>query len=300
MDGFSTAFSEITLVLFTTLAPSGAVAYVLMSLPVLFGHVTDEVRQRLNHFSCIPLGITMVGLIASATHLGNPANALYVFTGVGRSPLSTEVLCAVVFLMLAGVYWLYSFAEQPRMGLQRVLLVAIDVAAFVFVVGVALAYHVDTIITWNLPLVPVSLAANAFLGGPVLALASWAAAGYVLPARRQRLLLVVSAAVLLVNTGVYVALGIQLDGMENELASVPQLVPAYGLHVALFAVLALAGLLVAARALCAYRKTSDDESLARLWRTRWLFAGASALVLAAIFIMRFTFYMTHLTLGLGV
>ena len=106
MDGFSIAFSEITLVLFTTLAPSGSVAYLLMGLPVLAGRATGEAAQRLNHFSCVPLGITMVGLIASATHLGNPANALYVFTGVGRSPLSTEVFFAVVFLMLAGVYWL--------------------------------------------------------------------------------------------------------------------------------------------------------------------------------------------------
>ena len=30
MDGFSVALSEITLVLFTTLAPSGAVAYLFM------------------------------------------------------------------------------------------------------------------------------------------------------------------------------------------------------------------------------------------------------------------------------
>ncbi|MFR1640267.1 MAG: DmsC/YnfH family molybdoenzyme membrane anchor subunit [Eggerthellaceae bacterium] len=44
---------------------------------------------------------------AASTHLGNPANALFVFLGVGRSPLSNEVFCAVVFLPLAGVYWLY-------------------------------------------------------------------------------------------------------------------------------------------------------------------------------------------------
>ena len=56
----------------------------------------------------------MVGLVASATHLGNPANALYVFTGVGRCPLSTEVFAAVIFLALAGVYLLYSFVEHPR------------------------------------------------------------------------------------------------------------------------------------------------------------------------------------------
>ena len=109
MDGFSLAFGEITLVLFTTLAPSGAVAYLIMGLPVLVGRAQDEVARRLNRWSCLPLVVTMVGLIASATHLGNPSNALYVFTGVGRSPLSTEVFAAVIFLALAGVFWLYSF-----------------------------------------------------------------------------------------------------------------------------------------------------------------------------------------------
>ena len=94
MDGFSLAFGEITLVLFTTLAPSGAVAYLIMGLPVLVGRAQDEVARRLNRWSCLPLVVTMVGLIASATHLGNPSNALYVFTGVGRSPLSTEVFAA--------------------------------------------------------------------------------------------------------------------------------------------------------------------------------------------------------------
>ena len=32
MTGFATALNEITLVLFTTLAPSGAVAYVIMGM----------------------------------------------------------------------------------------------------------------------------------------------------------------------------------------------------------------------------------------------------------------------------
>ena len=119
MDGFTLAFSEITLVLFTTLAPSGAVAYLIMGLPVLTGQARGEAARRLNKWSCLPLVVAMVGLIASATHLGNPSNALYVFTGVGRSPLSTEVFSAVIFLALAGVFWLYSFAEHPRAGLQR-------------------------------------------------------------------------------------------------------------------------------------------------------------------------------------
>lgn len=40
--GFTTAFSEITLVLFTTLAPSGAVAYALMSFPIIRRRLSDD------------------------------------------------------------------------------------------------------------------------------------------------------------------------------------------------------------------------------------------------------------------
>lgn len=62
MDGFSVALSEITLVLFTTLAPSGAVAYLLMSLPVLSGRAAGDTARRLNQLTCLPLLVAMVGL----------------------------------------------------------------------------------------------------------------------------------------------------------------------------------------------------------------------------------------------
>ena len=40
-------------------------------------------------------------------------------------------------------------------------------AIVAFVVAVAFAYHVDTIITWSLPLVPASLVLSALLGGRI-------------------------------------------------------------------------------------------------------------------------------------
>ena len=91
MYGFAFAVNEISLVLFTTLAPSGALAFVLMAIPLFKGGIDDDARGRLSKLLCIPLVVTMVGLVASATHLGNPDNALYVIAGIGRSPLSTEV-----------------------------------------------------------------------------------------------------------------------------------------------------------------------------------------------------------------
>ena len=114
MSGISTALDEVTLVLFTTLGPSGAMAYALMALPLIVrGDAMDpKVRKRLDQLLCIPVVVAMVGLVASATHLGNPANALYVISGFGRSPLSNEVVCGAVFLGVAGVFWLTSFSER--------------------------------------------------------------------------------------------------------------------------------------------------------------------------------------------
>lgn len=330
MDGFSLAFGEITLVLFTTLAPSGAVAYLIMGLPVLVGRAQDEVARRLNQWSCLPLVVTMVGLIASATHLGNPSNALYVFTGVGRSPLSTEVFAAVIFLALAGVFWLYSFAERPHVGLQRGLLAAIDVAIVAFVVAVAFAYNVDTILTWSLPLVPVSLLLNALLGGPLLALVGFAvasrglsttpaaepsivhaepegtskvhvepegaskvgsAAAHVFPSRcGARVLLALATAACAANVAVYAVLGFQLQCIESELVSAADLVVGYPVYLAAFALLAVCALVLAWRA---EAQGARRRSLPHL-------AAASTLAFTALFLMRFTFYMSHLTIGLGV
>ena len=330
MDGFSLAFGEITLVLFTTLAPSGAVAYLIMGLPVLVGRAQDEVARRLNRWSCLPLVVTMVGLIASATHLGNPSNALYVFTGVGRSPLSTEVFATVIFLALAGVFWLYSFAERPHVGLQRGLLAAIDVAIVAFVVAVAFAYNVDTILTWSLPLVPVSLLLNALLGGPLLALVGFAvasrglsttpaaepsivhaepegpskvhvepegaskvgsAAAHVFPSRcGARVLLALATAACAANVAVYAVLGFQLQCIENELVSAADLVVGYPVYLAAFALLAVCALVLAWRA---EAQGARRRSLPHL-------AAASTLAFTALFLMRFTFYMSHLTIGLGV
>ena len=278
ISGFDTALGEITLVLFTTLAPSGVVAFICMGLPVLGRGASVALRQRLNVFLGLPLVVAMVGLVASATHLGNPANALYVFLGVGRSPLSTEVFCAVVFLALAGLYWLYNFVEHPKPQLQRAWLVLAMLAGAVFVAAVGCAYAADTIVSWHTVYVPLNLMLNALVGGPILAIAGLRAAGYEpVEGRMGRVL----------TMGVQ---GADLASIENSYLTAAELVPSYGLMVCAFGVLGMAGI---------------GLDAVELWPRRVRLsvgraAGAAVLVLAGIFVMRFAFYMMHMTVGLGV
>ena len=291
MGGFATALGEITLVLFTTLAPSGAIALALMGLPIVAGRASEDERRRIDKFVSVPLVVSMVGLVASATHLGNPANALYVFVGVGRSPLSTEVFCAVVFLALAGVYWLYSFAERPRRGLQRGWMGALIVASGAFVTSVAFAYAADTIVSWDTWHVPANLWLNALVGGPLLALLGLRLARFA-PADSLfgRVLVGMAVVALALNVGGYVLQGADLPGLRNAFVSAAGLVPSFGVLVAVFGVCGVLGIGLDGWALFVKRR---PLAVVRA-------SVACVLAFAGIFAMRFAFYMMHLTVGLGV
>lgn len=287
MTGFATAFSEIALVLFTALAPSGAVAYAIMGA-VSF-RLKGEERKRVNAALLIPFLVTLVGLVASATHLGNPDNALYVFLRAGASPLSNEVCAAVLFLGTSGLHWLYQFAEHVRPRVLHALLAAAVVSSLVFLVAVAFAYDARTVLTWSTPWVPVALCLNALVGGPVLAMFGLRFAKCsIIETRVAAALLAVSFAALVANVGVYAAQGASVLAMDNYLVSARQLVPAYNVMVAAFALLVVGGLSIDA----APRLRGRDASVATT-------AVAATMVLVGIFIMRFAFYMMHMTCGIS-
>lgn len=251
MTGLALALSEITLVVFTTLAPSGAVAIALACLAIIAGAGGGAVA-RLIRLLWVPILVTMVGLVASATHLGNPSNALYVLSGVGRSPLSTEVAAAVAFLAAAGSFWLYGFAEHPRRRLQKAWAAALVVLAVALVTSIAFAYSARTIPAWNTPFAPVSLWLGALTGGPVLALAVLRAAGYceARPAAHGRLpvaLLALATVALAAGLGVGIAQGCALPSLHSSLTSADALVPHYWAMLATSGTLQAAGLALAWR-----------------------------------------------------
>ncbi len=286
-----TALSEITLVLFTTLGPAGAVAYGLMTLPLIVKGQEMETasRVRLDRFLCIPIVVAMVGLVASATHLGNPANALYVITGFGRSPLSNEVVWGVVFLGAAGVFWLSAFSEgKPRVMLRRIIAAIISVFGLVFTGAIALAYDAGTILTWNSLFTPVTIWLGAFAGGALLALCGFRFAGFFTEGHRLGFgYLILAALAFLGALTAYLLWNAALPELQNALTSAADLAPAFGLMTGLFGILGAAGWLLALKAVA--------------WKGEaplWIPVTSAGLMLAGIFLMRFQFYLIHMTVGL--
>jgi len=288
--GWGTAFQEITLVLFTTLAPVGVGACVIICILLVANRRMDpRERSRLEHLTIIPLVMAMVGLIASATHLGTPSNALYVLTGVGRSPMSNEVLAAIVFLALTGLHWLYSFALAPNRLLQRIWCCAQVLAGLVCIGTIALAYDEPTIITWSTVYVPLNIWLAALSGGPLVALLTLRAARVSRPGvRGARILTALSCAGLVADGVVLCLQQAQLTTLHNGVTVASQLAAPYPLMIAFFLTLGAASCLMVLLPLMKGRM----PSVGRL-------TAASALFLVGLFVVRFGFYLMHMTAGIS-
>lgn len=296
-----TALNEITLVLFTTIAPAGVVGYLVMALAIV--RARDKARaDAVSRYLVVPLVLAISGLIASATHLGTPANALYVLTGIGRSPLSNEVVAAVAFLALGGVYWIVSFRDDVTRTFRLAWLGATAVAALAFIGFIAVAYSVPSVPTWNLPTAPVTLWLNALASGPAVGLF-----GMLLARQEPKrcgvfVALAVAACAAVANI---VVLGMEwqaLEGIVTTTTRAADLVPPLPLVLVAFAVLEAGSIALCGAA--AQRRTfealgEDPFAAARRTRTvRLMLMGAGAvLALSGCFTVRFAFYAMHMTVG---
>lgn len=286
---FSNALSEVTLVLFTTLGPASALAYLIMLVPLLDDGTSPELRHKIRKYLWVPLVACMFGLIVSATHLGNPGNALYVLSRVGASPLSNEVFAAGFFLAACAIFWLLGFSLREDRRFEKVAIVIIAVLGVVFIARVAFAYNVETIVTWHTPVVPASIALSAFVAGPLFAACVLRAEGYCEGARRlYRVLGVLTVSACIVWLVLQAAYGFVLSSSTNALmpasALVPNYWPTFGVAVALVAVGVAMGAWPLVR--------GHEAPIKRL-------VFSTAIFFLAIFLMRFAFYMAHMTVGVA-
>lgn len=246
--GFSQGLAQVTLALFTTLAPAGMVAFFVMACVLLFGKLSEKQWERMSHFLVVPLAVAVVGFIGSATHLGKPSNALYVLAGIGRSPLSNEVIASVTFFALSGMSWYVGFSRQrwaQRLVRPGMLLACAAGAWQVW--EIANAYTIRTISTWSTPSVQANLVLAALMGGALLAICSLSLSGYRTPRRLFGALLAiagVSAAAAAVSQSLQFA---ELGAMRNVMTLARDLAPWYPASIAVSAILAGCAIAVDAR-----------------------------------------------------
>ena len=282
----TSGFDAFSLAVFTSLAPGGVVAFIAVALARI-GARNREAAVRLDRVIALPFAVVLAGFIASATHLGTPANALHVFSGIGRSPLSNEVLAAVAFLFLAGSYWMAAFKERFPDVVAKPWLALACVAGAALVACTSVAYAVSTVPTWDSPYTPADLVLSAMLTGPVFALLFLELAHARLRPFEGALALLATVALVAgaVVLGMHEA---SLGGIANNEFSASSLVPDYGAVVALHLALGAAGVVAAAWSL----RLGQAERLTLILRV-----AACVLVLVAVFATRIEFYHLHMTVG---
>nr|WP_302980617.1 DmsC/YnfH family molybdoenzyme membrane anchor subunit [Plesiomonas shigelloides] len=165
---------ELPLVFFTVLTQSAVGAYLLLLL--------WQSRQPVGSDRCA--SIKLLGVVAlfalggvmGSVHLGQPLRALNMLAGVGRSPMSNEIVLSGIFIACAGLGALLRW-RQAAPGLSRALLGVAVPVGLLFVWTIPQIYQLDTVPHWASGHVTLMHLLTVFIGGGALACAlgvTWA------------------------------------------------------------------------------------------------------------------------------
>lgn len=280
--------AELPLALFTTLAPIGAGAFIALAVAFFTTKFSDEQLKKIDRMTTIPVVVLMAGFICAFFHLASPMHAFGVFAGLGASPLSNELLAGVVFAVLAIVYWIVALAGKLGEGARKGFAAVVAVMAVVFACFTGAAYMMETIASWNTPMVPVAVLGFSLLGGVSLGVLVLALSGALEDAAKGGFKM--AAPVVLV---VGLVLGIagllvqvmSVSGMGNALVDGADLVAAASAPMWIGVVC----MVVAAAAAFMALRNSKSTALA---------VAAPVLAIVGVFAARLAFYAVQLSVGL--
>lgn len=282
------AFAELPLALFTTLAPIGAGAFVALALAFFTTSFSGDQLKKIDRMTLVPLVLVLLGFAASFAHLAAPLHAVGVFAGVGSSPLSNEILVGSLFVVVALAYTVAALTGKLSDGARKGFVAVVAAMAIVFACFTGMAYMMETIPSWNTPLVPVQLLGFALVGGIPLGALVLGLAG-TLDEALEGSFKTAAIAVTVVGALLAVAgLCLQIMGVSelvNPLVAGSDLVA----DVAMWIVVAVVCLIVSALVSVVSLTGKSPVALA---------ATSSVIALVGIFIARLVFYAVQMSVGL--
>ena len=282
--------AEMPLALFTTLAPIGAGAFIALAVAFFTTKFSDEQLKKIDRMTTIPVVVLVAGFICAFFHLASPMHAFGVFAGLGASPLSNELLAGVVFAVLAIVYWIVALAGKLGEGARKGFSAVVAVMAVVFACFTGAAYMMETIASWNTPMVPVAVLGFSLLGGVSLGVLVLALSGALEDAAKggfkMAALVALVIGLVLGVAGLLVQV-MSVSGMGNALVDGADLVAAASAPMWIGVVC----MVVAAASAFMALRNSKSTALA---------AAAPVLAIVGVFAARLAFYAVQLSVGLYV
>lgn len=170
-------FAQLSLLLFTAIAPMASGAFVGLSNAFLTTDFTPDALRRIDRWTALPLVILAVGLAAAFVFFGSPQSTLLAFQGVDGGALTFAGVMAVVFAVAAIVYWIVAMAGVMTYGVRKAFAAAMSVLAIAYAVSIGVVYMTSDVATWASIIVPIGFAGFCLVGGVPLGTLVIAAAG---------------------------------------------------------------------------------------------------------------------------
>lgn len=157
---------ELPLVFFTVLAQAAAGAYLILLLSQPFNGM-DE--RKLSIGILVSMMLLSVGMLVGMFHLGMPIRALNLLAGVGRSPMSNEILLGGTFAGLGLVVGLAGFYDKGTPVQRKALRWATAIFAIAFVATIPKVYQLSTVVAWDTSHTTIQMLTSVFITGGALA-----------------------------------------------------------------------------------------------------------------------------------
>ncbi len=289
----ASALAELPLALFSTLAPMGAGAFLILAILFNTVKLDGDALKRVDKMTAIPVALVIVGFIAAFFHLANPLNAFGVFAGLGSSPLSNELAAGCLFAAVMLIYWIWAMTGKMSAGARKGFIWAVAVLGLVFAWFTGMAYMIDTIPSWNTLAGPVQMVGFSLVGGAavsVLVLTLAKCADDLRTGTLKTALIVVLAAGVVLGLGGLAVQAAATSSMANGLVDGASLVSG-ALMVIVCGAICLVGTGVCD--VFAVRGAQAGALVGMSW-------GAALLALVGILLLRLAFYAMQLSVGLSI
>lgn len=157
---------ELPLVFFTVFAQS-AVGLMLIAFVGQKLGFSDEVR--LNRANLLAFVLTAAALLIGMFHLGQLIRAANMLMGLGRSPMSNEIVLSGLFMLLLAVTLFFSYFKKN----EKVTVIcngAAIIVGLLFIWSITWVYQLNTVNNWNTNHTALQMWLTVLIGGGACAL----------------------------------------------------------------------------------------------------------------------------------
>ncbi|CNB50968.1 anaerobic dimethyl sulfoxide reductase subunit B [Yersinia frederiksenii] len=221
---------ELPLVFFTVLGQTAVGLFALVWLSHKLGLTT---ALQLKQANIVGLILVLVGLVIGTLHVGQPLRAMNMLLGIGRSPMSNEILLSSLFVAMACGTVFFSVMVKNAV-LAALCNVATVIFGLAFAWSITQVYQLDTVPNWDTSYTSLQLWMTVLVGGGAFA---------ILTGARQlgASALLIGAIITLVNKPGYLSFlgqsSIELSSQQTLFWGIQILLLALGIFVAAAALL---------------------------------------------------------------